>query len=293
VKKLLLATTALTAFAAGGSANAADMPVKAAPAPIPAPVAAIANWTGFYVGLNAGGAWGRSDLSTSVPCNTVVSSPPFPYICTTSDPSSSANGAALSAAGTGSMSGSAFTGGGQVGYNWQFDRAVFGVEADFESFNIKASRQSSGNYPAFSLIISPTTPFTIGSSISTDWLFTARGRVGWTFNNLLVYGTGGLAVTDLKATNSYVDTNLANPGFPGTGTWNGSETKLGWTAGGGVEWALNRNWSVKAEYLYVKFGSITANGVIQNPQPAGYASGISTSTDLTAQIARAGVNYKF
>jgi len=68
--------------------------------------------------------------------------------------------------------------------------------------------------------------------------------------------------------------------------------KLGWTAGGGLEWALTRNWSVKAEYLFVKFGSINASGTVIGTA-AGYGSAISTSTDLTANIARAGVNYKF
>ena len=58
------------------------------------------------------------------------------------------------------------------------------------------------------------------------------------------------------------------------------------------EWALNRNWSVKAEYLFVKFGSINASGTVTGTA-IGYGSAISTSTDLTASIARAGVNYKF
>jgi outer membrane immunogenic protein len=80
---------------------------------------------------------------------------------------------------------------------------------------------------------------------------------------------------------------------PGVGNWSGSKTKLGWTVGGGLEWALTRNWSVKAEYLYLNFGSIDAAGVIRNPIPAGYANAISTSTDLAAHVARAGVNFKF
>lgn len=67
--------------------------------------------------------------------------------------------------------------------------------------------------------------------------------------------------------------------------------KTGWTAGAGVEYALSKEWTIKAEYLYVNFGSVTAPGTVGGP--LGYASALSTSNDLTAQIARVGVNYKF
>jgi outer membrane immunogenic protein len=185
------------------------------------------------------------------------------------------------------MSKAAFVGGGQAGYNWQVNAVVLGAEVDFDSFNVRLSRTGSGVLPT----IGGT--FTITSSANTDWLFTARGRVGWAFDNLLLYGTGGLAETHLNASNSYTDTAGYPPG-PGVGAWNASAMKLGWTAGGGLEWALTRNWSVKAEYLFVKFGSINASGtVVSAINPTGYASAIGTSTDLTASIARAGINYKF
>ena len=181
------------------------------------------------------------------------------------------------------MSGSGFTGGGQVGYNWQVNSAVFGGELDFDSFHLRASRNGTGIYSGYAGN-NPSGPFTVTNSVSTDWLFTARGRVGWAFNDWLVYATGGLAMTNLSATNTYSDA------IPTNANWNTSATKLGWTIGGGLEWAMNRNWSVKAEYLYLNFNSINALGVVNN---VGYASAISTSTDLTAQIARAGINYKF
>src|SRR5262245_38579510 len=105
---------------------AADMPVKAPPP-------AIYSWTGFYAGLNAGGAWGSSDPATSVSCATVPGF--FPYFC--AGAIAQANAAAVAAAGTGSMSGSGFTGGGQVGYNLQNRNLVFGVELDVEAFNLR------------------------------------------------------------------------------------------------------------------------------------------------------------
>jgi outer membrane immunogenic protein len=274
MKKFLLTTTALTAFAAVGPAMSADLPVKAPPPPV-----AVFSWTGFYVGANAGGAWGHSDATTNVSCGPV---PGFtPYFCGPAFGQAAAN--AVAASGTGSMSGSAFTGGGQIGYNWQNSRVVYGIEADIQSFNIKASRQGSANDFTNSTSL-------ITSSVATDWLFTARGRVGLAFENLLAYATGGLAVTNLSATHTFIDNNTTPPG---AGTWTGSATKLGWTVGGGLEWALSRNWSVKAEYLYLNFGSVGAAGTIINPLPPGYANAIGTSVDLTAHIARAGVNYKF
>jgi len=190
----------------------------------------------------------------------------------------------VNAVGTGSMSGSGFTGGGQIGYNWQINSFVVGAEADFEAFHGRASRSSTGFYPS-----SPAIPFTITSSVNANWLFTARARAGWAISNdLLLYATGGLALTHLSASNSFVDGSFP----PDVGTWTASNTKVGWTAGGGAEWAFARNWSLKAEYLYVHFDAITASGVAMNPT-FGYTSAISTSTDLSAHIARGGINYRF
>jgi outer membrane immunogenic protein len=282
VKNRLLGSVALPALLAG-PAMAADMPVKAPPPP-----AAVFSWAGFYAGLNAGGAWGRSDAATSVSCTPV---PGFlPYFC--SPTGGQANAAAVAAAGTGSMSGSRFTGGGQIGYNWQNGSLVYGFEADVEAFNIRASRRASANYPVAFLPGMTASTFTVASSIDTDWLFTARGRVGWAFATLLAYATGGVAVTKLSATHAFRD-NYGAPGFAGAGTWSGSATKVGWTAGGGLEWAASRNWTVKVEYLYLSFGSVGAAGTIINPITLGYANAIATSVDLTAHIARAGINFKF
>ncbi len=192
------------------------------------------------------------------------------------------------------MNSSGITGGAQVGYNWQSGNAVYGVEADAEAFHLRGSRQGAGTFPASLGPFPVGTPFTITSSVSTNWLVTARGRIGWAFGDVLAYATGGLAVTDLSANNTYRDAVA----IPGVGAWGSSATRWGWTVGGGLEWALSRSWSVKAEYLYLNFGSVTASGMIVNPAggpavPNGYANAISTSTDLTAHLARAGVNFRF
>jgi outer membrane immunogenic protein len=274
MKKRLLGSVALPALLAG-PAMAADLPLKAAPPP-----PAVFSWTGFYAGLNAGGAWGRSDATTSISCGPVPGFL-FNYICGAGFGQAEAN--VVNTAGTGSMSGSGFTGGGQIGYNLQNNNWVYGVEIDAESFHLRASRQGMAANPGFYAAA-------ITSSVSTDWLMTARGRVGWAHENLLAYVTGGVAATNLQASHTFLDNAL--PGV--TAAWSGSATKLGWTVGGGLEYALSRNWSVKAEYLFVKFGSVSASGIISTgPGAPGYANAISTSTDLTAQIARGGFNYRF
>lgn len=258
-------------------ALAADLPTKAPPAP---PVAST-NWTGFYAGLNAGGDWAYSgDPSTSTSC---APGPGFGFSYFTC-----ASVPLVNATGTGSMSGSGFTGGVQAGYNWQSSSTVVGVETDFESFHGKASRTATASSIASGAGVPG--PAAITSSVDATWLFTARGRLGWAVNNnLLAYATGGLAVTHLSAANSYSDAG----GAVGVGVWNASATKAGWTVGAGVEYSLSQHWSARAEYLYVHFDALTATGSVASTVAGAYGSAISTSTDLSAHIARAGVNYKF
>lgn len=273
IKRRLLCGVVLPAFFAG-PAMAADMAVKAPPPAIAAPTAY--NWTGFYDGLNAGGAFASSgDPTTSASCSAAAPGFAFPYF-------SCPNAALVSAAGTGSMSDAAFTGGVQAGYNWQNGAGVIGIETDFESFNVRLSRSASMPYGGGGTL-------TITNSADATWLFTARARAGWAFDRYLAYVTGGLAVTDLHSNNSYIDTN-PGPG-PGAGAWGASSTKAGWTVGAGLEYALSNNWTAKIEYLYVHFDTINASGIVT--AAGGYGSAINTATDLSAQIARAGVNYKF
>jgi outer membrane immunogenic protein len=136
--------------------------------------------------------------------------------------------------------------------------------------------------------LAPPIPFTISHSTSTDWLWTLRPRVGFAANNWLLYATGGVAVANVKANWQYAD-DLAN-----TESASLSKTKVGWTVGGGVEYALSQAWSVKAEYLYVDLGDeqITTHnlnaGVFPLPnQP------VFHSVSMKSNIVRAGLNYKF
>ena len=243
------------------------------------------NWTGFYAGVHAGAAWGHANADTNSNCS---QSSGF-YYC--SPFSSSANADAVNASGTGKLSDTGFNGGFQAGYNWQASQFVFGLEGDIGLFRLHGSRNGGGLYPVADGAVSSTDRYNVGSTFETDWLATYRGRIGWAQNNWLFYVTGGGATTRLQTSLSFTDDN-GPTGARGNGS--ASTTKNGWVLGGGIEWMLSQNWTVKAEYLHVDFGSIAASASISNPGIApGYAHGISTSTKLNADILRLGVNYKF
>jgi outer membrane immunogenic protein len=146
--------------------------------------------------------------------------------------------------------------GGTAGYNWQTGPLVLGVEGDVDWQNLKGS--TTNLCPA-------------GCSTNTDWLSTVRGRLGYAFDRVMPYVTGGLAMGNIKAT---------TPGFVG-----GSETDAGWTVGGGVEFALTNNWTAKAEYLHVGLGNFNC----------GFNCGATATNNVSSRedIVRAGLNYKF
>ena len=235
------------------------MALKAAPPP-PAPVCV---WCGWYIGVNAGYAWGTSDTVTVSP----------------SDPFSPPVAAAVySASESPNIKSHGFTGGVQLGYNQQINAVVFGAETDFEDFSLRGSANTTvtplGNVPVFSQ-----------TNVKTDWLFTLRPRLGIAQGQVMAYVTGGLAVTDVKysQTNNYVGVV--------TEVGSMSSTRAGWTAGGGVEAKITNMWSVKAEYLYADFGSLSAT--VANPLVTAPPTTFSHSTNLKANIARVGLNYKF
>jgi outer membrane immunogenic protein len=273
LKNQLLSSVAVTAIALGFGV----------PAQAQAP--ASYNWSGFYIGLNAGAAFGRSKASTSPDCS-LAAGPA--YICDNVGLGAD-NAAAVSASGSGTITDTGFTGGLQAGYNFQRNNMVYGLETDYGAFKLNGSRLGSGRYLT-TVGPAPGDAYTMGSSFSANWLFTLRGRLGTVvMPNLMVYATGGLALTRLTVGNAYTDqAGLANMG---AGSSSSSAAKTGWVLGGGLEWALTNNWSVKGEYLYVDFGKVTTT--LNMSDPGGYAQAISTSSGLSAHVARAGINYRF
>jgi outer membrane immunogenic protein len=264
-----LASVAATALIATGSTAFAQSPPTA--------------FGGAYIGLNAGAAWGSSNYATDPGCPPV----PTPAVFCNSDDPSAVNGAAVATSGTGDLSSTGFTGGIQGGYNWQNGNVVYGGEADVGVFDLGKSTNVAGAFP---LAFAGTT-YALSESMSTDWLVTLRGRIGYTvLLDLLLYATGGLALTDFTFSSSYSDN--ANNGivFGGTGFGERSEVKAGWVVGGGGEWLLDGRWSVKAEYLYLDFGSMGV-AVPTSNSPA-FTQTMFVDADLSAQVARVGINYR-
>jgi outer membrane immunogenic protein len=270
MKKALAVFTVLAVTAAANCAHAADLrtPVyKAAPA-----VAAPAyNWTGFYIGGHAGYSWMRSTDSVT-----------------------GANAAGLGFTTTSEVATSlpldpkGFIGGGQAGYNWQFSPMwVVGLETDFSGVDLKNTISLPGPADASRIMT---------ASEKLDWFGTFRGRVGITpFDRGLLYATGGLAYGHAS-----LSTALTRPGFTpgapanGCGGFNNcqsgsvSDTRVGWTVGGGFEWAFIGNWSVKGEYLYYDLGTISHT--MTDPV---FPAIFNASAPIKGSIARAGLNYKF
>jgi outer membrane immunogenic protein len=161
-----------------------------------------------------------------------------------------------------------FVGGLTAGYNWQAGQIVFGVEGDVSYADIHGS-----------VLKVPFVPpcGDEGCSADIDWYGTGRARVGYAFENFLPYVTGGFAVGKVKGT-----ADIGACGF--TPTCGYDETRWGWAAGAGVEWALNQKLSFKAEYMHVDLGTPDFN-TLNPPDP-------STSR-IDFDTVRVGINYHF
>jgi outer membrane immunogenic protein len=250
----------LAALCFSGGAFAADFP---APVFKAAPAAPVFDWSGFYVGANAGYAWGRSDVSvTAVDPNFI---PPYQLY--------------WPATGVASLRPDGFLGGVQAGYNVQAGHFLWGVEGDAQYMRLKASRDTGVIAGPFPL---PGHNSQFQDSVSANNLFTLRLRSGIVAGPTLLYATGGLAMTRLEFSRfiGYLanTNNFAN---------SVSSTRSGWTLGGGLEYATAANWTVKAEYLYADFGSVGLRGENSN------GTFIDSNATLSTHIIRFGLNYRF
>jgi outer membrane immunogenic protein len=231
-------------------ALAADLPAKA-----PARPAAVADWTGFYVGIHGGYGWGS------------IKPDDFDIAAFSDD-----------AFGNPEPKGWVF--GGHVGYLWQYGRFVGGLEVDYSAADLKETQTSPlengfvGELPA-------TRQFALASKI--DALASARGRAGFLLSdNLLAYGTAGVAWGHAKVsvtqTICIVKTSVCN-----SDSLSAAENNFGWVAGGGIEYRLTQNLLLRGEYLHYDFGSV------------GYAFQplVTINAKTTVDVARGGLSLKF
>ncbi|WP_267424305.1 porin family protein [Methylobacterium sp. GC_Met_2] len=272
--KLLASLAAFTALTA--AASAADLPRRAAPPPIFTPVP-VFTWTGAYFGINAGYAFDASSRS-----NSSVFGVPAPY-------------AAVGTTATfRDRSQDGFSGGAQVGYNYQFtpgSGVVVGVEADAQYLDFGRNRNNAFVNGAVAPGYYVTDPRGLSS---LDYFGTVRGRLGYAFDRTLVYGTGGFAYGSGSADRSF-------GGYAGNDSF-----RTGYAVGGGIEYALptesflnffrSSAVTLKVEGLYVNLDRNTRNQgafVINaaNNFPV-VTSGVGRRSDEFA-VVRAGLNYKF
>jgi len=241
---------------AAGQVLAADLPPPAPPPPPPRAPAAyvptivpVYSWSGFYLGGNIG--YGFASAS-STGCLTGTFN------------------------GCGTISSStldAFIGGGQIGGNWQVAPGfVLGVEGDWQY----SAQSSTQNFAA----VNTLTGSSLAGTTKIPWFATARARAGWAVDRVLFYATGGGAWMDVK--NSI--TNVAGT----TSFASVTNTRLGWTAGVGAEWAFSDHWTGRVEYLFMQ-----ATPSVTAPLPAPVSSTLAESATINNNIIRGAINFKF
>ena len=286
-KPLLLAGPMAVLLA--GAASAADLPRRVAP-PVFTTVP-VFSWTGFYAGLNAGYGFDPNSSRGATVIGTTAASG---VIANGADPGLVAFSNRNASDG--------FTGGGQIGYNYQFtpgSGVVVGVEADAQYLGFGTNRNTA------SFVGTPNADLTFvnpNGLSNLDYFGTVRGRLGYAFDRTLVYGTGGFA---------YGGGGGSSFGLPNSST---DTFRTGWAAGGGIEYALPSDSflnffkssavTVKIEGLYVSLDRNSTNGVFaySNSTGAQYSvsgTGYAAATGYTSRrsdefaVVRAGLNYKF
>ncbi|ARQ03118.1 outer membrane protein [Pseudorhodoplanes sinuspersici] len=245
-----LGITALIGYALCMPVSAADLR-PAYKAPPPAPV--IYNWTGFYIGGFAGGAWGGDANSTDLDGYNVAGS-------------SWSHGLD-----------SSFIGGGTIGWNWQAVGSpwVWGIEGEFGYIKLDG------------LAADPLSPAldTLSSARVGEWYGFAGGRLGYAWDRVMLYAKGGAAFVNLnRATFDNCSTGGCGGGLINA---TNNETLTTWAVGGGIEWAWLNNWSVKIEYLFIDLKDADVCGT------SGGATFCWRHELDSVHTLKAGLNYKF
>lgn len=234
----------------------------AEPAPAPPPPVPVFTWTGLYVGGQIGYAWGNDNLFYGA-----------------FDPST---GLAFTPSVFSSPSG--VIGGAHVGFNYQIDKPgggfVLGLEGSVDGTSL--SNTVAAGFPAFG-------GGSVSASTNADIQGSIRGRFGIAWDRLLAYATGGVAFGGFNTNYS-----ISAPAFFGSNSF--SNTRVGWTAGGGIDYAVTNNWWVFAEYRYTDFGTVgntqlAAAAFTRVPGLTGGA--LNVTRTLSQSQVQVGFSYKF
>jgi outer membrane immunogenic protein len=211
---------------------------------VPAPL--VYDWTGPYVGLNAGAAWNNSEFDHNDGTGIFAG-----FIADTIEGDQTV-----------------FTGGAQLGYNWQWDSMVVGVETDFNFLNFSTDETV--------LVGADSAHF----EAKANWYGTTTAKLGYAVDNFLFYGDGGLAYGHSEA-----EGNVTVGGT--TFSDDQSNVNWGWTLGAGVKYGINENWVVGAEYKYVNLGE--ADFDVNN----GVGNAIRANTETAFSVVRATLDFRF
>ena len=318
MRYLLMSTVAAGALlgTAVAPVAAADLPVRVAPAPAPVYVAPAFTWTGFYIGLNAGAAWPHHDdgFDHFGAFRYANLNPPVVIHST---------GFGCGAFSCNDDRNVVFTGGLTWGSNWQFGALVVGLESDLNYIDLDDRHGNGFDAIRFSLPTlearaaagitfgplalggagNPYTATFFGDGGDSNWFTTTRLRVGFAWDRVLFYGTGGVAwhstddhggVVVIRNAQGAVATTLG--GAPAIyGSFGDDDNGWGWAAGAGIEVAVADNVTVKLEYLHVAFDGGDGRGHV-DPVLTSYFGTPFVLTDdnnRNVDIVRAGVNLKF
>lgn len=252
------------------AASAADMGAPFYKAP---PAIAPFSWTGFYLGGTAGARWTQADPRLS------AVNGPVPLYFPADIPG-------LTAIGSPGISATSAIVGAKAGYNQQWGHFVAGIEGDISWFHFNKTVATAG---------SPFLTFPVGTAafsttVSTNWLATIRPRFGYAVDKALFYATGGVAIGDVKYSNGYVGFSPLGFGFEFE-TATVSQTRVGWTVGAGIDYAITPHWVVSGEYLHVDLGSVSTSGLVTTGSTP--TATFNASTKLRSDIGRLGLAYKF
>ncbi|SFI16655.1 outer membrane beta-barrel protein [Bradyrhizobium sp. Gha] len=278
MKRLALAVSVLAASAMG--ASAADMAVKAPQYKVPQAI--VSTWTGFYVGASLGGEQTNANWATT---SIGVVAPGFVIPPPTVDGSSPRRFR---------LSGGRY--GGFAGYDYQFaPQWVAGIILDAAYFD---SAVTTAGVPGctFSCILGVPGPGADVSSVKAKWDADVRGRLGYLITpDVLLYGTGGIAFQNFSSS-ATCQTSLTDPvcgptAIPVFATVTNSTTRMGWTAGVGIDAKIFENWMLRAEYRYSDFG--TWSNSLPLVSPGVSIVTLATDLKLNSHIATIGIAYKF